>query len=148
MIYIYTYITTTVYCLLYRVLLLHSENCEKQNRETICLWHVIIKPDIGFRGLLVKKLNSDADLATYIEKHSFIDLILQEYIDLPNECGIFYTRLPNAEKGKISSITLKKFLAVEGDGSSTILELIRKDKRAVRYEHLIKEFIANHIFFL
>ena len=70
---------------------------------------LIIKPDIGFRGLLVQKIHSEIELKNYIHKYQSINLILQEFIDYKNECGIFYYRLPSEKKGVISSITLKKY---------------------------------------
>lgn len=94
---------------------------------------LIIKPDIGFRGLLVKKINSEAELKNYVTKYNSINLILQEFVEYPNECGIFYHKLPNQSKGTITSLTLKKYLSVLGDGSSTLEKLIRTNKRAQNY---------------
>jgi len=100
---------------------------------------LIIKPDIGFRGLLVKKINSEKELSQYIQKYNSINLIVQEFINLKKECGIFYYRIPGDEKGTITSITLKKYLTVNGDGKSTLIELIKNDKRAKIYIKLISE---------
>ena len=100
---------------------------------------LIIKPDIGFRGLLVKKINSEEELSAYIKKYNSINLIVQELIDYNNECGIFYYKIPGENKGSITSITLKKYLTVVGDGKSTLLELIKNDKRAKVYIQLISE---------
>jgi len=100
---------------------------------------LIIKPDIGFRGLLVKKINSEEELSAYIKKYNSINLIVQELIDYNNECGLFYHKIPGENKGSITSITLKKYLTVVGDGKSTLLELIKNDKRAKVYIELISE---------
>ncbi|WP_372745466.1 D-alanine--D-alanine ligase [Lutibacter sp.] len=94
---------------------------------------LIIKPDIGFRGLLVKKIGSIEDLSSYLNKYNSINLIIQEYIEFENECGIFYHRLPSEKSGTITSLTLKKYLTVYGNGKSTLLELIHQDKRAQNY---------------
>ncbi len=99
---------------------------------------IIAKPDLGFRGYLVKKINDREELRNYLKKNNSIDIILQEFISLPYECGIFYYRLPNEKEGKITSITLKKFLTVIGDGNSTLEQLILKDKRAFLYYDLLK----------
>ncbi|PCH51520.1 MAG: D-alanine--D-alanine ligase [Flavobacteriaceae bacterium] len=100
---------------------------------------LIIKPDIGFRGLLVKKINSENELHTYIEKYNSINLIIQEFIDYKNECGIFYHKFPGEKNGKITSITLKKYLTVIGNGTSSIIELIENDSRAKKYVDLISD---------
>ncbi len=99
---------------------------------------LIAKPDLGFRGFLVKKINSETELKTYLQKNNSIKILIQEYLDYKNECGILYHRLPNNDKGKITSITLKKFLTVIGDGKSTLLQLILADKRAYLYIELLK----------
>tara|TARA_R110002073_G_scaffold40547_5_gene115083 strand:+ start:193854 stop:194906 length:1053 start_codon:yes stop_codon:yes gene_type:complete len=98
---------------------------------------LIAKPDIGFRGLLVKKIDTLEILENYIIKNN-VDLIIQEFVAYENECGIFYSRIPNQKKGKITSITLKKFLTITGDGSSTLSELILKDERAYLYVDLLQ----------
>jgi hypothetical protein len=100
---------------------------------------IIVKPDIGFRGLLVKKINSNSELIAYLERYKTIDLIIQEFVDFKQECGIFYYRLPNASEGKITSITLKKYLSVTGDGISTLEMLIKKNERAKLYLPLLKQ---------
>lgn len=98
---------------------------------------LIVKPDIGFRGYLVKMINTQNELEIYYRKNN-INTIIQEFVDYSNECGIFYHRIPGTEKGRITSITLKKFLTVTGDGRSTLSELIQKNKRAFLYNNLLK----------
>ncbi len=100
---------------------------------------LIIKPDIGFRGLLVKKINSKNELSTYLNKYNSIDLLIQEFIDYKNECGIFYFKIPGEQKGKITSVTLKKYLTVTGNGKYSLLELINNNKRAKNYLTLLTE---------
>jgi hypothetical protein len=99
---------------------------------------LIAKPDLGFRGLLVKKINNEQDLKQYINKNNSIALLIQEFVAYKNECGILYHRIPNETQGKITSITLKKFLTVFGDGISNLTELILNDKRAFLYYDLLK----------
>lgn len=118
-----------------------GENFEKTIKNILeknILFPVIAKPDVGFRGLLVKKIETEIDLKKYIQNFD-VDFIIQEFIDYKNECGIFYSRNPKEKNGLISSITLKKFLSVIGDGTSTIQELVKLDKRANLYKELIFE---------
>lgn len=106
---------------------------------------LIIKPDIGFRGLLVKKIYSEIELSSYLKKYNSINLIIQEYIEFKNECGIFYHRIPGEKTGKITSITLKKYLTVTGDGKSTLLNLILNDERAKHYSEYITELNKDRL---
>ncbi len=96
---------------------------------------LIAKPDIGFRGYLVKKIDSIQGLENYLI-HVKEDVIIQEFIPYENELGIFYHRIPDQKKGKITSVTIKKFLKVKGDGFLNLSELIQKDDRAYLYADL------------
>ncbi len=117
------------------------ENLKKENLH----FPLIIKPDIGYRGLLVKKLNKQKDLEDYLRKYSNINFIIQEFVSYKNECGILYVRYPDESKGKITSITLKKYLSVKGDGKSSVSELIRNDNQAQRYESIYKNQIVQYL---
>jgi len=91
---------------------------------------LIAKPDIGGKGKGVKKLLSERDVIEYAGS-SKVDFLLQQFIPYRNEVGIFYYRLPGQERGNISGIVSKEFLAVKGDGTSTIEQLLQKDKRFI-----------------
>jgi len=118
-----------------------NENLKKEG----LYFPLIIKPDIGYRGLLVKKLNNQKDLEVYLKKYSNINFIIQEFVNYKNECGILYVRYPEEQKGKITSITIKKYLGVKGDGKSSVAELINKDKHAQRYHHIYQEQIVQYL---
>jgi len=93
---------------------------------------LIGKPDIGGKGRAVKLLHTDQDIFHYA-KHALLDFHIQEYIDYPLEAGIFYYRYPDEEKGRISGIVSKHFLSVTGDGKTTLLELLKADRRSIMY---------------
>lgn len=100
---------------------------------------IIVKPDIGERGLLVELIRDKEELIKYLSAND-IDIIIQEYIDLPNECGIFYIRKPSEQKGNIVSIGLKSFFKIVGDGRSTVKEIMESNPRyKLQIERLEKE---------
>lgn len=90
---------------------------------------VIVKPDIGERGKLVERINTEEALIAYM-KQCPVAFLIQELVEYPIELGIFYVRHPNEEHGSITSITQKKFLGVTGDGKSTVEQLLRSSARA------------------
>ncbi|HEY9220130.1 MAG TPA: hypothetical protein VIO43_00980 [Lutibacter sp.] len=100
---------------------------------------LITKPDIGFRGLLVTKIKDKKELFIYLKKYNSVNLIIQEFVDYQHECGILYHRIPGEKTGKITSVTIKKYLTVIGDGNSTLLELIVNNERAKQYSEYISE---------
>jgi RimK-like ATP-grasp domain len=91
---------------------------------------LIGKPDIGMQGLAVKKLENKNDVIAYAQS-SRVDFLIQEFIHLENEVGIFYYRYPGEKKGKISGIVSKEFLTVTGDGVSNIEGLLQKEPRFI-----------------
>ena len=112
---------------------------EKVDRALAVMRHagldfpVVLKPDIGCRGIGVQVARSREDLAGYLSEFpEHADLLIQELIDLEGEAGIFYVRYPGAENGEIFSVTLKYFPYVIGNGRATLRELIERDSRAGR----------------
>ena len=94
----------------------------------------IVKPDIGLRGSAVKKVTNLAELESYHNKANF-DYLIQDLIPFENEVGIFYVRFPHEKHGQLTGIVAKEFLIVEGDGCSTIEELLKANPR---YEFQLK----------
>jgi hypothetical protein len=89
---------------------------------------LIAKPDIGMRGIGVKLLRTEDELACYATQ-SKVDFLVQEFVPYEKEVGIFYYRLPGEQQGHISGIVGKEFLAVVGDGMSTIETLLSQEDR-------------------
>ena len=105
---------------------------------------VIFKPDIGERGFMVKRIFSEHDIDDYLKsiKGNFL---IQELVDLPVECGVFYTRFPNEKDGKVTSVVMKEMLAVTGNGTSTLQELILDKPRAKLQWEVLKNIHAAKI---
>lgn len=91
---------------------------------------LIGKPDVGGQGRGVKKIYNDAELAAYATA-SPLDYLVQEFVPLPKEIGVFYYRYPGETEGHVSGIVRKEMLSVKGDGRATIHELLMKDKRFI-----------------
>ena len=90
---------------------------------------LIAKPDIGERGTAVAKITSVDELENYHIKAQYPYLI-QEFVALPLEAGVFYYRFPEDSKGKISSIVYKEMLTVTGNGRDRLKDLVVNRERA------------------
>lgn len=104
---------------------------------------VLAKPDVGERGRGVERLDSPEALGRYaaLWQEAFL---VQQFIDWPFEAGVFYYRLPGEAAGRVSSIVVKEFLSVMGDGRSTLAELIAATERArFQAERLAERFGAR-----
>ena len=94
---------------------------------------VVAKPDLGWCGYGVRRLDDAAALARYLEE--FPDgetLLLQRYLDQPGEAGLFYMREAAAAHGELIGILLRGFPQVVGNGRDTVAALVDADPRLRR----------------
>ncbi len=103
---------------------------------------VILKPDVGFRGIKVKKIEGQSQLARELAQLK-VPSLLQEYCEGPLETGIFYYRYPDQSSGYIPSVTIKDFLKVTGDGIHTLEELVKASPRALLQAGRIQAQLGN-----
>jgi hypothetical protein len=91
---------------------------------------MVAKPDVGERGFLVKKVADATALQAYLATWPAA-FILQEFLPHPQEASVLFHRFPGANgRFGISSICLKEFLRVRGDGVSTVRTLMENDARS------------------
>lgn len=102
-------------------------------RQTCAIHHllfpVILKPDIGQRGVGVKLIRTLEQAAECLDANT-APFLVQRYAPGPYEVGVFYYRLPGDSQGRIFAITEKIFPTVLGDGRRTLEELVWQDERA------------------
>jgi len=96
----------------------------------------VVKPDVGMKGILFRKIDTEEQLMKYHERIP-VEYIVQELVELPVEVSVFYYRYPYEEKGRVSGFIEKELLHVKGDGESTLEQLVQKHPRAkFRYEEM------------
>lgn len=102
---------------------------QKMNKAQL-VFPAIIKPIVGCRGMMVKKVASTTDILAHLHEYD-THFLLEEFIDYPIEGAILYWKNPESGESGIQSVTLKEFLAVKGDGRSSIKELLAQNPRGV-----------------
>ena len=106
-------------------------------REANMEFPVIAKPDIGWHGYGVRRIDGAADLRGYLECFGAgPKVILQDFVPYEGEAAILYARLPGESRGRIRSLTFRYYAHVVGDGVSALRDLIRRDPRARWKAHL------------
>jgi len=91
---------------------------------------VVAKPDIGWQGFGVRKIEQESELSGYLSTYPQNErLLIQKLIPYDGEAGVFYARMPDETHGSVFSLTLRYFPYVIGDGSSTLHELIKNNPR-------------------
>ena len=132
------------------------EEVKKKIMEAGLEYPFIVKPDIGMKGILFRKIETEDQLIKYHERIP-VEYIVQDLIELPVEVSVFYYRYPDQQKGTVSGFIDKELLHVKGNGSSKLKELIENHPRAKfrmeemehRHGHRFERTIPkDEIFFL
>ena len=92
-----------------------------------------VKPDVGTKGLLFRKIENEEQLKKYHALLPFTYMV-QELITLPLELSVFHVRYPDEQKGMITGMIAKEYLHVKGDGVSTLRKLIESHPKAFMIE--------------
>ena len=126
------------------------EEVEKTISDNGFTYPFVVKPDVGMKGILFRKIDDREQLRKYHERMP-VEYIVQGLIELPIELSVFYYRHPASERGLISGMIQKELLEVTGDGKSTLWELILKHPRASlrlaemkhRHEHRLERVLED-----
>ena len=104
----------------------------------------VVKPDVGMKGLLFRKIEHEQQLNMY---HSAMPAtyIIQEFIDMPCEVSVFYCRKPASCKGVITALIEKELLEVKGNGIATLEELIGNNAEAKVFLSTLKKQNAKNL---
>jgi len=105
------------------------EDVKKKIADAGFQFPFVVKPDVGMKGVLFRKIENDEQLIKYHERMP-VEYIVQELITLPVEVSVFYYRYPDQQQGVVSGFIQKELLQVSGDGSSTLKTLIEQHPRA------------------
>jgi hypothetical protein len=88
----------------------------------------------------VRLVSNAAEIEAYLVRQVG-PVVAQPYHAGPFEAGVFYYRFPDSARGRIFSITDKRFPVLVGDGQSTIEALIRAHPR---YRMQAGTFLRRH----
>ncbi len=90
---------------------------------------LIAKPDVGWCGYGVRRVNDEAALRAYQSAMPTDAMILlQPLVPGPHEAGLLYRHWPGQQSATLS-VTLRHAPAVHGDGRHTLGQLARADPR-------------------
>jgi hypothetical protein len=90
---------------------------------------ILVKPDVGMKGMLMRKINNEEQLR-YYHGYVTVDYLIQDLVDLPMEFSVFHIRYPGQEKGMVTGFIAKDYMSVTGDGASSLKQLIERHPKA------------------
>jgi len=107
------------------------------------VYPLIVKPEVGGQGILLRKIDDAAALQRY---HALMpwEYIVQNLVHYPMEVSVFYIRHPKAATGKVTGFLHKIPLQVTGDGTRSLAELVsHHPKGSKRYNELFQKHADN-----
>lgn len=99
--------------------------CEIKNQLKVLgiEYPLIVKPEVGGKGILFRKIENETHLKEYHSKIP-VEYFIQEFVNYPIEVSLFYYRFPFEKKGAITGFLQKVPMRVTGDGIHTLEELL------------------------
>ncbi len=101
---------------------------------------ICVKPEVGLKGLLFRKVDEEEKLKIYHEKVP-LEYVIQNLVESSLEVSVFYYRYPNEQKGVITGFIQKDLMHVVGDGKSSLWDLVLAHPKAV---YRLKEMRIKH----
>lgn len=100
----------------------HDIECllEQQNIS----FPLIVKPNVGFKGFLVKKIDGISELNSVMPDLIGRDMLFQEYVDLSREFSVMCYRRKDLGRYKVSSLVEKHLPTIVTNGVDTIYDQI------------------------
>jgi hypothetical protein len=94
---------------------------------------IIAKPDIGWCGFGVRRIDDDVALKEYLTAFPRDEtVVLQRFVPDEGEAGLFYMRDPDQPSGRVIGVLLRHFPRVVGDGKSSVAALMAANPRLSR----------------
>jgi hypothetical protein len=107
-----------------------GEDASLARRAAGLSYPIVAKPDIGWCGYGVRRIDDEVQLAAYgaaFPKDA--SYLLQALIDTSGEAGLLYARRPGEAAGRLLGVALRHRPQVIGDGASTVRQLAGRDHR-------------------
>ena len=121
-----------------------SDDLEKIRKATGLSFPLIAKPDIGWCGYGVRRIENAQLLAAYAAAYpKSARFLLQRLAVEPNEAGIHYVRRPSETRGRIVALTIRHQPHVIGDGEATVAALIAGSPATARKAELYHRLLGD-----
>ncbi len=114
-------------------LVVPGDDPETVRRRAHLDYPLISKPDIGWCGFGVRRVDGEAELRAYAAAFPAGEsFLLQRLVDEPHEAALFYIRHPANPRGRVIALTVRHLPSVTGDGILDVAALVAADRRISR----------------
>lgn len=113
-------------------------------RRANARYPLLAKPDRSFRVRTTRIFYSEAELVRFWQKYAAgSDWLIQEWCTYPMKLQVTYYRHPLTQQQSITSIVLKNYLYLEGDGVHTLAKLVERHAQARCYADVLSRQYAG-----
>jgi hypothetical protein len=107
---------------------------------------LIAKPDIGWCGFGVRRIDGLRELSDYSTAFPVGEsFLLQRLVAEPHEAALFYVRHPDNPRGRVIALTVRHLPQVTGNGDSDVAALVAADPRMRRYAHAYADMLGDGV---
>jgi hypothetical protein len=107
-----------------------GEDIEAARARAAIAFPLIAKPDIGWCGYGVRRVEDVHALRAYAASvPPSASILVQQLATEPNEAGLHCVRAPHEDRGRVVALTIRHPPSVVGDGKRSIDELIEANPR-------------------
>jgi hypothetical protein len=108
-------------------------DAEAVRRQLDLSYPLIAKPDVGWCGYGVRRIDNALELNAYATAFPKPEqFLVQELIGGAHEAGILYVRRPGEASGRVEAMTIRHSPHVVGDGRLSVSDLIARSPRMAR----------------
>jgi len=100
---------------------------------------LIVKPDIGYKGYMVRKVDFENELPGVLRMYNGRQVVVQEFLNHAKEYSFLYYRIPHSKVHGITSLVEKQLPFVIGDGRSTLEELIISNSPFLELKYVLRK---------
>lgn len=109
---------------------------------------VFVKPDIGFKGFKVAKIEGEKMLDEFVRSYGEQSFLIQEFVAYQREYSILVYRYPKSGKYGVSSFIEKTYPVIIGDGKQSVEALINQHPNPFLKKGWIKKRFSDQLSFI
>lgn len=106
---------------------------------------VFVKPDIGFKGFKVAKIDNKSMLDEFVISYDDQSFLIQEFVSFSREFSILLYRYPKTGKFGVSSFIEKSYPVIIGNGKEKVESLINNHSNPFLKKDWIKKRLSDKL---
>ncbi len=107
-----------------KTVVVQASSIEIAHIESEFEYPVILKPNIGYKGYMVKKIDDSEQLSDALQDYGDREILIQEFLKEEREYSVMYYCIDNNGRHGITSLVEKHLPVLTGNGKDSLEKLI------------------------